>query len=284
MTNQNTRDSFIFYRSFYEAIKSLPEKEQLEIYNAIAEYSLNFNEMQLEKSLSKTIFILIKPQLDANNKRYIAGQKGAEHGKKGGRPKKQKPQNNPIGDKKNYPKETPNKNDNVNVECIMKNDNKECKSKSELPDFINPEIFKDFKNMRKKMKKEMTERAEKMIIKKLKGFEELTSGDANIALEQSILKNYTDVYEPKASTTKTTGIDFKKLNLSNREQHTADLINKMINATLINRISIKNSNLACFHTTKENKEKLNNLPEDQKQEIRKIVKDNFGIKEIEYIY
>jgi hypothetical protein len=71
---------------------------------------------------------------------------------------------------------------------------------------------------------------------------------------------------------------------SNKEQHTVDLINKMINATLINRISIKNSNLACFHTTKENKEKLNNLPEDQKQEIRKIVKDNFGIKEIEYIY
>jgi len=71
---------------------------------------------------------------------------------------------------------------------------------------------------------------------------------------------------------------------SNTEQRTTDLINKMINATLINRISIKNSNLACFHTTKENKEKLNNLPEDQKREIRKIVKDNFGIKEIEYIY
>ena len=71
---------------------------------------------------------------------------------------------------------------------------------------------------------------------------------------------------------------------SNTEQRTTDLINKMINATLINRISIKNSNLACFHTTKENKEKLNNLPKDQKQEIRKIVKDNFGIKEIEYIY
>jgi hypothetical protein len=71
---------------------------------------------------------------------------------------------------------------------------------------------------------------------------------------------------------------------SNTEQRTTDLINKMINATLINRISIKNSNLACFHTTKENKEKLNNLPEDQKQEIRKIVKDSFGIKEIEYIY
>lgn len=71
---------------------------------------------------------------------------------------------------------------------------------------------------------------------------------------------------------------------SNREQHTADLINKMINVALINRISIKNSNLACFHTTKENRKKLDNLPEDQKQEIRKIVKDNFGIKEIEYIY
>jgi len=68
------RDSFIFYRSFYEAINELPDKEQLEIYKAISDYSLNFNEPKLE-GISKTIFILIKPQLDANNKRFINGSK-----------------------------------------------------------------------------------------------------------------------------------------------------------------------------------------------------------------
>jgi len=116
MTNLQTRDSFIFYRSFYEAIQDLPKENQLELYNAIAQYSLNFEEKKLN-GISKTIFKLIKPQLDANNKRFVNGQKGAEHGKKGGRPKNEKPQNNPTGDKEKNPTETPNNNvnDNVNV-------------------------------------------------------------------------------------------------------------------------------------------------------------------------
>ena len=68
------RDSSIFYRSFYEAIKSLPESNQLEVYNAIFEYSFNFVEIELT-GLSSTIFTLIKPQLEANNKRYENGNK-----------------------------------------------------------------------------------------------------------------------------------------------------------------------------------------------------------------
>lgn len=101
------RDSFIFYRSFYEAINDLPEKNQLQIYKAICELSLNFEEIDL-KGISATIFRLIKPQLEANNKRFINGQKGGQYGNLGGRPRKPqtKPQENP--------KETPNNNDNVN--------------------------------------------------------------------------------------------------------------------------------------------------------------------------
>lgn len=34
------RDSFVFYRSFYDAIKDLPRDVQGEIYTAIMEYSL----------------------------------------------------------------------------------------------------------------------------------------------------------------------------------------------------------------------------------------------------
>ena len=69
-----TRDTFIFYRSFYEALKDLPEKERLEVYEAIANYSLNFEEVSLS-GISNTVFKLIKPQLDANNKRFQNGSK-----------------------------------------------------------------------------------------------------------------------------------------------------------------------------------------------------------------
>lgn len=57
------RDSFIFYRSFFEPIKQLPSETQAEVYNAIFEYSLNFKEVELSK-YSKVVFTLIKPQLE----------------------------------------------------------------------------------------------------------------------------------------------------------------------------------------------------------------------------
>ena len=66
------RDSFIFYRSFFEAINDLDDMQQLEIYKAVANYSLNFVEPDL-KGVSATIFKLIKPQLEANNKRFLNG-------------------------------------------------------------------------------------------------------------------------------------------------------------------------------------------------------------------
>ena len=104
------RDSFIFYRSFYESINALPPENQLEIYQAIFEYSLDFTTKELD-GVSKAIFTLIKPQLDANNKKFINGLKGAKYGHKGGRPKEEKTPKKPL---KN-PKLTPNVNVNVNV-------------------------------------------------------------------------------------------------------------------------------------------------------------------------
>jgi len=131
MTNQiKTRDSFIFYRSFYETISDLNDKQQLQIYKAIAEFSLNDNLINLD-GLSKTIFRLIEPQLLANKKRYLNGLKGAEHGLKGGRPKKQDnlegvkiiTPNKPLDNPKITPNITPNKNVNENVNEELINDN-----------------------------------------------------------------------------------------------------------------------------------------------------------------
>ena len=69
------RDSFVFYRSFFEAIAKVPDKEdRANIYDAICEYALNGNEIE-RGGIADIVFPLIRPQLEANNKRYMNGRK-----------------------------------------------------------------------------------------------------------------------------------------------------------------------------------------------------------------
>lgn len=109
------RDSSIFYRSFYEAIKSLPETNQLEVYNAIFEYSFNFNEVELV-GLSSTIFTLIKPQLEANNKRFENGLKPKQKQNGSKTEAKVKQKTSKVEANKNV---NVNKNDNNNLELEL---------------------------------------------------------------------------------------------------------------------------------------------------------------------
>lgn len=141
-----TRDSFVFYRSFFEAIKGLPKEDQCLMFGAIADYSLDQIEPNLT-GINKVIWTLIKPQLDANTKRFINGEKGGKHGSKGGRPKKITPESedknpigdiveNPIGVINENPKETPNVNVNVNLNA---NDNLNVNEKeNELGNPVTP--------------------------------------------------------------------------------------------------------------------------------------------------
>lgn len=123
------RDSFIFYRSFKDAISDLPNNEKLAVYDAIAEYALNYTEPELT-GIAKTIWKLIKPQLEANWRRFQNGCKGKEHGVKGGNPNFAKGKSNPYYPKDNpditpkiTPKITPNVNDNVNDNDNVNNNN-----------------------------------------------------------------------------------------------------------------------------------------------------------------
>lgn len=113
------RNSFIFYRSFYEALKTLSGSDRAILYEAIAEYAFNQEVIELPASC-KGLFVLIKPQLDANHKRFIDGQKGAKHGKKGGRPKSETPQDKksktPVGLFDETPNNNVNENDNEEIE------------------------------------------------------------------------------------------------------------------------------------------------------------------------
>lgn len=73
------RDGFVFYRSFVEALECLDEKEAYECFKAIAIYALDGEEIEMS-GVVKALFLTIKPQIDANNHRYLNGCKG-------GRPK-----------------------------------------------------------------------------------------------------------------------------------------------------------------------------------------------------
>lgn len=73
------RESMIFYGSFYEAISCLPDAEQIALYRAIMEYGLKGKEPELSGA-ALGMFLLMKPQIEANNRRF-------ENGKKGGKPR-----------------------------------------------------------------------------------------------------------------------------------------------------------------------------------------------------
>ena len=96
------RDSFIFYRSFFESFDGLSKKDKLLLFDAICNYALNDIEPELN-GVPLAMFKLLKPQLDANTRRY-------ENGCKGGRPKKTE-----AKPKENQKETKPKRNDNVNV-------------------------------------------------------------------------------------------------------------------------------------------------------------------------
>ena len=126
MAQQPQKDSFIVYRSFFDAIEPLTEADQLALLKQIFEFGLNHKELQLEP-LPNAMFKLIKPQLEANHKRWISGNKG-------GRPKtledvkitKGKPNHNQT-----ITKAEPNKNKNVN-----KNKNKNVNNNNNIDTFV----------------------------------------------------------------------------------------------------------------------------------------------------
>lgn len=111
------RDSFIFYKSFYEASKFLENEEKGKLFDMICQYWLYGNEVEWEWA-SMWMFLLIKPQLDANNKRYINWCKWWEFWDKWWAPKWNqnavKSWKNNTKQPQNNPKTTPNDNVNVN--------------------------------------------------------------------------------------------------------------------------------------------------------------------------
>lgn len=136
------RDSFIFYRSFYEAISEIEDKAlKMDCFDAIVKYGLYGVEPDGTSNIVQMVFKLVRPQLDANNRKFENGKKGAEFGKLGGRPKKVE---NPIGVSDKNPigvsNKTPNVNVNENVNVNVKEKDKKEKSVTKATRFIPPTV------------------------------------------------------------------------------------------------------------------------------------------------
>ena len=71
------RESVVFYRSFAEAIKALPKEEQLKALWAVINYGLD-GVIPEEHGVHTAIFLMAKPQIDANNKRYQNGSRASK--------------------------------------------------------------------------------------------------------------------------------------------------------------------------------------------------------------
>lgn len=115
------RSGFVFYRSWLEAVKNLPREIQGEVLTAIIEYGLDGVTTGSLKPITSAMLAMVKPQIDANNKRL-------ENGLKGGRPRKieteAEPNNNQV-----ITKEKPNNN-----QTITKRNQTEPKEKDKVKD------------------------------------------------------------------------------------------------------------------------------------------------------
>jgi len=122
----------LIYRSFYEAIRLLPLQNQAEVWNAIFELGLNENEIKLE-GISKTVMLLIKPQIEANIRRFKNGCKDKT---------KQNESKTEAKQKQSVSKVEANNNNNINT-----NKNNIDYRKKEFYNQLTPFILKYPKDM-----------------------------------------------------------------------------------------------------------------------------------------
>lgn len=190
------KDSVVFYKSFRDAIKELPKEDQLKVYDAIFDYAFDGSELD-GAGVASAVFKLIKPQIDANEKRWRNGQKGGRPSQKNNQDEtKPKPKNN-----QDETKPEPNVNDNVN-ENVNVNDNTPLTPQRETEVvvsgyFNDPELdksFSDYVDYRQKMNSPVDfQRTQKKLYDMAKGDKKTMIA----ILEQSLSQGYKGLYELK---------------------------------------------------------------------------------------
>ena len=78
------RGQFTFYKSYWDAIESLPAKDRLPIMEAIIKYALFGEEPASLSTIRRAVFLLVKPTLDSSRKKAASGKQGGSKPKANG--------------------------------------------------------------------------------------------------------------------------------------------------------------------------------------------------------
>lgn len=147
------KETFLFYADWLNVIRDLPSEVQLEVYQAIAEYAIYDNLIEL-KPLAKVAFGFIKQTIDRDTQKYISiSEKRSEAGKKGGRRLKnneldesnEKQKKQLLSEKSKKSNCPLNDNDNVNDNDISFLEKKKQKSTSVKKTASKKLILKSFR-------------------------------------------------------------------------------------------------------------------------------------------
>jgi hypothetical protein len=139
------KETFLFYADWLNVIRDLPSEVQLEVYQAIAEYAIYGNLIEL-KPLAKVAFGFVKQTIDRDTQKYISiSEKRSEAGKKGGRRLKdneleesnEKQKKQLLSEKSKKSNCPLNDNDNVNDNDISFLEKKKQKSDVVVSDLEN---------------------------------------------------------------------------------------------------------------------------------------------------
>jgi len=126
------KESFVFYKSWKEALTDVPDDIRLEVYDCIIEYAFSGKVPSL-KPMAKMAFNFIKNDIDRASEKYNKiVDRNRDNGKKGGRPRNPK---NPVGfnETQQNPNDNDNEDDNDN-DVLLKKETKEENISKENPE------------------------------------------------------------------------------------------------------------------------------------------------------
>ena len=209
------KKSFILYCDYIHMFKKMPDDLAGKLIKHVLEY-VNDNNPTTDEMMVDILFEPIKQQLKRDLQKYEnVAERNKTNGAKGGRPKKDITQNNPVGliDNPNNPKKPDTDTDTVNDNV---NDNK-----NNIIKFISS--FPDYESLVKK---------DEVFIRNL--FQELTGkwtflelNDLHRDLGQKLInyKFYCDKYKIKLKDNKHIKNSFKKFALSHWNKNTTQIMN-----------------------------------------------------------
>lgn len=199
-TNTESKKSFILHNDLREIIYNFSDKDLADFFRAILDFQNEF-EIKLPSHLIPA-FAFLKAQFVRNKEKYqYVLEKRSAAGIASGKARKVKrtkrthvqsvEQNEQTGTKRTGSVSV-SVSDSVNdLSSPIVED------KKSLIDLVSQKLWNDFSEMRKKIKKPMTGKAEELIIKDLLALENKQIGWAKVSLENSIKNNWQGVFEPK---------------------------------------------------------------------------------------